>query len=88
MIPVFNRLSQRVSVIDSDVYSPLIILIQVADMMNARVAGNPQELEVMNWVARLAFDAISEAGFGYSFRALDDIETKNNPFPDAMKRIV
>jgi len=57
-------------------------------MMNAKVAGDPQELEVMNWFTRFAEDAISEAGFGYSFRALDDIETKNNPFPDAVKRLV
>jgi len=86
MIPVLDKLGQKVRAIDSDVYGPLIILIQVADMMDAKVAGDPQELEMMNWMTRYVVDSISEAGFGHSLQALDDLETKNNPFPDAVKR--
>ena len=56
--------------------------------MNTQVACGPRELEVMNWMTRFAFDAISEAGFGHSFQALDDIEAKDNPFPDTVKQLV
>jgi hypothetical protein len=56
--------------------------------MSVRVADGPQELEMMDWMTRIALEAVSQAGFGHSFEALDDIEAKDNAYADAIKQLV
>ena len=56
--------------------------------MGSQVANGPKELELMEWMSRTALEAIGQAGFGYSFQALDGVEEKENRFTSALKELV
>jgi len=56
--------------------------------MRIRVAEGPQELDVMDWMTRIALELVGQAGLGYSFEALDDIEAKDNTYASALKQLV
>jgi len=55
--------------------------------MGSRVGSGPKEVEVMDWMSRMSLEAIGQAGFGYSFQALDDVEEKENRFKSALKQL-
>ena len=52
------------------------------------MAGGPHELDVMDWMTRITLELIGQAGLGYSFETLDDIEVKDNVFASALKQLV
>ena len=56
--------------------------------MASRVADGPKELEIMDWMSRVALEAIGQAGLGYSFQTLDDAEEKENRYASAVKQLV
>jgi len=56
--------------------------------MGFRVAAGPEELDVLDWMARVSLELIGQAGLGYSFGALDDVEAKNDTFASAVKQIM
>jgi hypothetical protein len=41
----------------------------------------------MEWMARLALELVGQAGLGYSFEALGDIEATDNAFASALKQL-
>jgi hypothetical protein len=58
--------------------------------MNIQVASGPRELDIVDWMARLALELIGQAGLGYSFKTLCDIEAKDNKyntFASALKQL-
>jgi len=62
--------------------------IQLVDLLSVKVAGGPHELDVMDWMTRITLELIGQAGLGYSFETLDDIEVKDNVFASALKQLV
>jgi len=56
--------------------------------MGFRVSGGPEELDVSDWMARISLELIGQAGLGYSFGALDDIEAKDDAFASAAKQMM
>jgi len=61
---------------------------QLKDLMSVQVANGPRELEVMDYMSRIALEFIGQAGLGYSFQALDNIEGKENPYAFAVKQLM
>ena len=56
--------------------------------MTIRVAAGPKELDVMDWMTRAGLELIGQAGLGYSFGALDDVEAKENRCATALKNLM
>ena len=46
------------------------------------VSSGPQEINIANWMGKLALELIGQAGLGYSFDTLDG---RNNDFCNAIK---
>ncbi|KAI0060070.1 cytochrome P450 [Artomyces pyxidatus] len=57
---------------------------QLRDVLQAKVAEGPQEVDLLDWLGRLALELISQGGLGYTFDSLnpDSIE---NEFGKAIK---
>ncbi|KAI0028310.1 cytochrome P450 [Vararia minispora EC-137] len=73
MIPVFRQLTQRVSQV-----------IQLQTLMRADIGKEGKEVDVTEYMGRLALDLISQAGFGHSFYA---IEGNDHGYSLALKRL-
>ena len=41
-------------------------------MFKEKVGSGPQEVDVLEWLSRLAIEAIAQAGLGHTFRAMED----------------
>jgi hypothetical protein len=48
-------------------------------------SNSPQEINIADWMGKVALELIGQAGFGYSFGAL---EGKNDRFSHALKEYV
>ncbi|KAJ3797629.1 cytochrome P450 [Lentinula aff. detonsa] len=47
---------------------------QLRNALNQRVQDGPQEIDLLNWMARTALELIGQSGFGYSFdNMVDDV---------------
>ena len=46
------------------------------------LSNGPQEIDIADWMGKLAFELIGQAGFGYSFGTL---EGRNDQFCNATK---
>ncbi|KAI0056909.1 cytochrome P450, partial [Artomyces pyxidatus] len=60
---------------------------QLRDVLQAKVATGPQEIDVMDWFSRLALELISQGGFGYTFDSLNP-EGTENAFGTAIKAYI
>lgn len=45
---------------------------QLCEVFKTKVAAGPQELDIMDWMSRVALELIGQGGLGYSFDALDE----------------
>ncbi|KAI0046935.1 cytochrome P450 [Auriscalpium vulgare] len=55
---------------------------QLEDALSLKVESGPQELDMMEWVERVALELVAQGGFGYSFGSL---EGESNKFGLALK---
>ncbi|EIM87128.1 cytochrome P450 [Stereum hirsutum FP-91666 SS1] len=58
---------------------------QLEDVLKAKVTSGPQEIDVLDWMTRVALELIGQGGLGYSFETLD--ETKSNRYAAAVKML-
>ncbi|KAI0058967.1 cytochrome P450 [Artomyces pyxidatus] len=57
---------------------------QLQDVLKARIENCPQELDLLDWLGRLALELISQGGLGYTFNSLDP-GGEENEFGKAIK---
>ncbi|EIM81571.1 cytochrome P450 [Stereum hirsutum FP-91666 SS1] len=58
---------------------------QLDDILKAKVDNGPQELDVLEWMTRVALELVGQGGLGYSFETLD--ERKSNRYAEAVKML-
>ncbi|KAH9979519.1 cytochrome P450 [Lactifluus volemus] len=58
---------------------------QLREKFNSMVSNGPQEINIADWMGKVALELIGQAGFGYSFGAL---EGKNDRFRHALKEYI
>lgn len=51
-----------------------------------KLANGPQEIDVKEWMTRVALEIVGQSGLGYSFETLD--ETKSNQYAAAVKMLL
>ncbi|KAI0270682.1 cytochrome P450 [Gloeopeniophorella convolvens] len=49
---------------------------ELAEILSSTVKGGPQEINIVDWLGRLAFELVGQAGLGYSFGSLEDRDDK------------
>ena len=54
--------------------------------MDSKLTDGPQELDILEWMSRVALEIVGQAGLGYSFDALD--EGKSNRYSSAVKMLL
>ena len=59
--------------------------IKLQGILRVEVGKEGKEVDVLDYMGRLALELIAQAGMGYSFGAL---EGKNNEYSSALKRMV
>lgn len=60
--------------------------IQLNDLLSSRLANGPQELDILEWMTRVALELIGQGGLGYSFETLE--EGKTNRYTTAVKMLL
>lgn len=60
--------------------------IQLNDLLLSRLATGPQELDILEWMTRVALELIGQGGLGYSFETLEDGRT--NRYTTAVKMLL
>ncbi|EIM90577.1 cytochrome P450 [Stereum hirsutum FP-91666 SS1] len=55
------------------------------DLLSSRLANGPQELDILEWMTRVALELIGQGGLGYSFETLE--EGKTNRYTTAVKML-
>ncbi|EIM79589.1 cytochrome P450 [Stereum hirsutum FP-91666 SS1] len=58
---------------------------QLHDILQTKLANGPQEIDVKEWMTRVALEIVGQSGLGYSFETLD--ETKSNQYAAAVKML-
>jgi hypothetical protein len=58
---------------------------QLREKFESMLSSGPQEVNIADWMGKVAFDLIGQAGLGYSFGAL---EGKNDQFYHAIKEFM
>ncbi|EIM80363.1 cytochrome P450 [Stereum hirsutum FP-91666 SS1] len=56
---------------------------QLSDIVKTKISGGSQELDMMEWMSRLALELVGQGGLGYSFNALD--ENVRNEYAEAVR---
>ncbi|PPQ88993.1 LOW QUALITY PROTEIN: hypothetical protein CVT25_005092 [Psilocybe cyanescens] len=73
MVPIFYEVSHKAS---ASMNHMLLYLTddhaQVKDVFLNKVKNGPQEVDVVNWMTRLALELIGQSGLGYSFDELTE----------------
>ncbi|EIM84951.1 cytochrome P450 [Stereum hirsutum FP-91666 SS1] len=59
---------------------------QLCDVLTRKVSDGTQRLDILDWMTRLALEAVGQGGLGYSFESLNE-ESSNN-FGNAMKGFI
>ena len=91
MTPIFYSTVHRVCklTLNPDNYGLRIyhyVSIQLRTAVLDQLQGSSSEVDMLNWMGRLALELVGQGGLGYSFDPL--LEDVHNPFGDAIKRIV
>ncbi|KAI0059722.1 cytochrome P450 [Artomyces pyxidatus] len=60
---------------------------QLRDVLKAKVARSPQEVDILDWLGRLALELVAQGGLGYTFNSLDP-EAKENEYGKAIKEFI
>ncbi len=58
---------------------------QLRDIFTRKIKGGDEEIDVMNWMSRVALEYIGQGGLGYSFDAFN--ENKTDTYSDAIKML-
>ncbi|EIM80362.1 cytochrome P450 [Stereum hirsutum FP-91666 SS1] len=56
---------------------------QLCDIIKAKTSDGPRELDIMEWMGRVALELVGQGGLGYSFNALD--ENVKNAYAEAAR---
>lgn len=88
MIPLFYRITRQVSrflVVQPRLFCSLNVaaVLQLSDIMKAKSCDGPQEMDIMEWMGRVALELIGQGGLGYSFNALEG--TIKNDYAEAVR---
>ncbi|EIM84927.1 cytochrome P450 [Stereum hirsutum FP-91666 SS1] len=59
---------------------------QLCDVFQKKIASGTQEIDVLDWMTRVALELVGQGGLGYSFESLD--ENSSNLYGNAMKDFV
>lgn len=95
MLPTFTVLTHQVSAIvlttqmvvyHAHCIAPPHRWLQLDEVMKAKLKNGPQEIDVLEWMTRVALELIGQGGLGYSFETLD--ETKSNRYANAVKLLL
>lgn len=57
---------------------------QLSGTIKAKILGRTQELDMMEWMSRVALEFIGQGGLGYSFNALD--EDARNKYAETVRQ--
>lgn len=60
---------------------------QFEDVLKAETVNGPQEVDVLNWITRVALEVIGQGGLGYSFDALN-LNSANSRYVKAAKMLL
>ena len=76
LIPIFCRVTSKVRVLPLFIRTILRSRKQVTDVLNYKLTSGPmvQEINMFDWLSRLALELVGQAGIGYSFDTLADGE--------------
>ncbi|EIM87127.1 cytochrome P450 [Stereum hirsutum FP-91666 SS1] len=77
MLPIFYKISHQ--------GNPYLFK-QFEDVLKAETAKGPQEVDVLNWITRVALEVIGQGGLGYSFDALNP-NSANSRYVKAAKML-
>ncbi|KAI0030894.1 cytochrome P450 [Vararia minispora EC-137] len=61
------------------------VTLQLQNIMRANIGNEPTEVDIMEYMGRLALDLITHAGFGHSFHA---VEGKDDNYSLAVKKLL
>jgi hypothetical protein len=61
------------------------MLRQLREKFESMLSSGPQEINIADWMGKVALELIGQAGLGYSFGTL---EGRNDQFCDALKELV
>ncbi|KAI0321401.1 cytochrome P450 [Amylostereum chailletii] len=61
------------------------IALQLQDLLRNKVSDGSQEIDMLNWMGRLALEAIAQAGLGHSFRTMDG---DDHPYARTLKHFL
>ena len=59
---------------------------QLEEVLRTKLANGSQEIDIKEWMTRVALEIIGQGGLGYSFETLD--ETKSNQYAAAVKMLL
>ncbi|RXW21502.1 hypothetical protein EST38_g4357 [Candolleomyces aberdarensis] len=79
--PVFSTAHMRVM---APTFHEIANKLQKAFLLKVNRSNGEAEIEVASWLTRTALELIGQAGFGYSFDALEE-GTKEHPFAASLK---
>ena len=55
-------------------------------VIKSNVSDGPRELDMLDWMSRVALELVGQGGLGYSFNALDD--SINNEYREAAREFM
>lgn len=83
MIPIFYRISHQVSAFTFSCHHrhclslrTVLSVPKLCEVFKTKVSAGPQELDIMDWMSRVALELIGQGGLGYSFDALEGVKNE------------
>jgi cytochrome P450 len=86
MIPIFHEVTRQVRP-RAHICGTVVkqALRQLRENIESMVSSGPQEIDIADWMGKLALELIGQAGIGYSFGTL---EGRSDQFCHALKELV
>ncbi|KAI0056916.1 cytochrome P450 [Artomyces pyxidatus] len=85
MTPLFHKITNQVfTLYQCRQMLWLTYLVQLRDILQAKVANGPQDIDIMAWLGPLALEMIAQSGLGHTFDSFNP-QAKDSEFRVAIK---